>query len=115
SNVDGQQLNTSSVSGGASSHVGRKSTTKSEADKAEEHENENDEKHEGGVSDVPSGDAGLTSPVLPRARVVWRAFSEVNHGKIEDNHRRAAQRHFARFSLTPAFENPPVCYSPFES
>ncbi|CAN0482606.1 unnamed protein product, partial [Laminaria digitata] len=62
----------------------------------------------------PPGDEGLTSPVLPRARVLWRAFSEVDHGKIQDNHRRAAQRHFARFSLTPTFENPPMCYSPFE-
>ena len=100
SNVTNQQLDTTSVSGGASSHGGQAIIA---------------EEQKGGVSGPPPGEERLTSPVLPRARVLWRAFSEVNHGKIEDNHRRAAQRHFARFSLTPAFENPPMCYSPCES
>ncbi|CAM9455781.1 unnamed protein product [Ectocarpus sp. 12 AP-2014] len=58
------------------------------------------------------GDRESMSPGLPRARMLWRAFSEVDHNKIEDNHRRAAQRHLARFDPAPGVRNPPVCYGP---
>ncbi|CAN0299053.1 unnamed protein product, partial [Ectocarpus sp. 4 AP-2014] len=60
----------------------------------------------------PPGDAGSMAPGLPRARMLWRAFSEVDHNKIEDNHRRAAQRHLARFDPAPGVRNPPMCYGP---
>lgn len=59
------------------------------------------------------GDEDTKSPVLPRARALWRAFSEVDHGKIEENHSRAAQGHRARFYMGPAFANPPACYVPY--
>ncbi|CAN0434036.1 unnamed protein product [Ectocarpus sp. 12 AP-2014] len=58
------------------------------------------------------GDTESMSPGLPRARMLWRAFSEVDHNKIEDNHRRAAQRHLARFDPAPGVRNPPMCYGP---
>ncbi|CAM9823075.1 unnamed protein product, partial [Ectocarpus fasciculatus] len=59
------------------------------------------------------GDAESISPAgLPRARMLWRAFSEVDHSKIEDNHRRAALRHLARFGPAPGVRNPPMCYGP---
>ncbi|CAN0546306.1 unnamed protein product, partial [Ectocarpus sp. 8 AP-2014] len=60
----------------------------------------------------PPGDTESMSPGLPRARMLWRAFSEVDHNKIEDNHRRAAQRHLARFGPAPGVRNPPMCYGP---
>lgn len=67
-------------------------------------------------SDMPSppADGQKKLPILPRARALWRAFAEVDHGRIEENHRRAAQRHMSRFSMTPAFENPPTCFVPIE-
>ncbi|CBJ31614.1 expressed unknown protein [Ectocarpus siliculosus] len=60
----------------------------------------------------PPGDTESIPPGLPRARMLWRAFSEVDHNKIEDNHRRAAQRHLARFGPAPGVRNPPMCYGP---
>lgn len=58
------------------------------------------------------GEMGSKSPVLPRARVLWRAFSEVDHDTITENHRRAGLRHLARFAPAPGIENPPMCYVP---
>ncbi|CAB1103134.1 unnamed protein product [Ectocarpus sp. CCAP 1310/34] len=58
------------------------------------------------------GDTESMSPGLPRARMLWRAFSEVDHNKIEDNHRRAAQRHLARLDPAPGVRNPSMCYGP---
>lgn len=50
---------------------------------------------------------------LPRARVLWRAFSEVDHDTIKESHRRARLRFLERFGPAPGIENPPMCYSPF--
>lgn len=65
---------------------------------------------EGGVS--PLGETISNSPALPRARVLWRAFSEVDHDTITENHRLAGLRHLARFAPGPGIENPPMCYVP---
>lgn len=58
------------------------------------------------------GETESKSPVLPRARILWRAFSEVDHDTITENHRLAALRHLARFAPAPGIENPPMCYVP---
>lgn len=81
-------------------------------DKTERKEDE--KRDEAKERPVATGDGATASPGLPRARALWRAFSEVDHDRIEEIHRRAAQRHLARFSMTPVFENPPMCYAPFE-
>ena len=57
-------------------------------------------------------ETGSKSPVLPRARILWRAFSEVDHDTITENHRLAGLRHLARFAPPPGIENPPMCYVP---
>lgn len=68
----------------------------------------------GGDCVSPLGEPELKSPVLPRARVLWRAFSEVDHDTITENHRLAGLRHLARFAPAPGIENPPMCYVPLE-
>ncbi|CAM9422554.1 unnamed protein product [Ectocarpus sp. 13 AM-2016] len=78
---------------------------------AEDAGNGDEERGEERPSFAP-GDTESMSPALPRARMLWRAFSEVDHNKIEDNHRRAAQRHLARFDPAPGVRNPPMCYGP---
>ena len=40
----------------------------------------------------------VASPDLPRARPMWRAFSEVDHDRVKENHSRATQRHLSRLS-----------------
>ncbi|CAN0337578.1 unnamed protein product, partial [Hapterophycus canaliculatus] len=56
-----------------------------------------------------SGDTQPEPLALPRARVLWRAFSEVDHEKIGENHRLAALSHQARFGPIPGVRNSPVC------
>lgn len=60
------------------------------------------------------GEGAVSSSDLPRAKVMWRAFSEVDHERVNENHRRATQRHLAVFNMVPAVENPPMCYMPYD-
>lgn len=71
------------------------------------------EKEAGGGDGVPPLENMSKSPALPRARVLWRAFSEVDHEAIGEDHRRARLRYLERFDPAPGTENPPMCYSPF--
>lgn len=61
---------------------------------------------------APLRNASPKSVVLPRARVLWRAFSEVDHDTIEESHRRARLRYLERLDPPPGILNPPTCYSP---
>ena len=47
------------------------------------------------------GRSDVAFPDLPRARPMWRAFSEVDHDRVKENHSRAIQRHLSlsRFSM----------------
>ena len=40
----------------------------------------------------------VASPDLPRARPIWRAFSEVDHARVKENHNRATQSNLSRLS-----------------
>ena len=40
----------------------------------------------------------VASPDLPRERPMWRAFSEVDHDRVKENHSRATQSHLSRLS-----------------
>lgn len=67
-----------------------------------------------GVSYPPGNTPSKSPQELPRARVLWRAFSEVDHDMIGEGHRRARLRFLERFGPAPGIENPPMCYSPFQ-
>ena len=51
------------------------------------------------VSRRVDGRSDAASPDLPRARPMWRAFSEVDHDRVKENHSRATQRHLSRLNM----------------
>lgn len=53
-----------------------------------------------------------TEDSLPRAKLLWRAFAEVDHDQITENHRLATLRHLARRTVQPTQPNPPLCHFP---